>query len=376
MRSDFYDHLEQILIFFELDSEMAEPDIKKIISVIVSIAIFFSGGMTYGQHGPFFPTEALQKGSTMVWVGFITGSFDFFSILASLVAANVFNVRQSKLLFTAGSVVVGVSCLCFGFTYLIHRTSFYNWTCLIIRCTGGTGAFFSRAFGMTILTSTLPEHSAVINGVVEVSIALGFVLGPAFGSLMYSIGGFPLPFIVSGSTMTILSVICMLILETPENLKQLNEQKSNESDHDQQIKVAETVHLVGLQSDMSFMAFLFKPRLILATLPYFFTCSFVGYLTVALAPYLDDIFGVTGKTAGYYFLSFFLVGSISGMIIGKVTQLGYGIFIYSLGPLIGSFNLFIFFIPVLLPNMMTWFFWSPFYQFRECAISHKRLPFC
>ena len=83
---------------------MTAKDVKKILSVIISISLYFFGGMAYSQHGPFFPTEALEKGSSRLWIGLITGCFDICCIVTSLLVANLVNVRYSKWMFLGGAL--------------------------------------------------------------------------------------------------------------------------------------------------------------------------------------------------------------------------------------------------------------------------------
>ena len=83
---------------------MCEHGVRKILAVILSILLYFTGGMSFSQIGPFFPTEALKKGSSTVWIGVITGSLDISCVVTSLLVANLFHVRHSKLLFLGGGV--------------------------------------------------------------------------------------------------------------------------------------------------------------------------------------------------------------------------------------------------------------------------------
>ena len=62
-------------------------------------------------------------------------------------------------------------------------------------------------------------------GIAEMISALGFLFGPILGSILYSIGGYTLPFIVIGS----LALIIVPIIGFQFNKKKNNEKIADES---------------------------------------------------------------------------------------------------------------------------------------------------
>ena len=64
-----------------------------------------------------------------------------------------------------------------------------------------------------LLNSFWPDTIEEKMSIAEFSTSLGWFVGPVFGSLLYSFGGFPVPFAVSGATTILIALILIKILD-------------------------------------------------------------------------------------------------------------------------------------------------------------------
>ena len=193
--------------------------IRKVFAFIVGMILTFAQGMSYAEHAPFFPTMAQNKGSSVKWVGAITGSHDLMGMVCTLTAHFFLTPKQCCHVFLIASFLLGVAVLSFTFTIFIPNIFVFNFTCLFIRCVMGGACSIVWSSGLYTFTAMYTKHAALVTGIVQAVFASGQVLGPAAGSLLYSLGGYEFPFLVTGCLQISLNVICCFILETPESLE-------------------------------------------------------------------------------------------------------------------------------------------------------------
>ena len=152
---------------------MLEHALEK-FGFFVGILIFFSEGINYAQHAPFFPNMAQGKGSSVTWVGFISGSFDISAIILSIILPLITDPGIcSRFVFILGSCSAGVACICFAFTELVSNTWLFNFTCLFIRTILGAASCLMWGFGVPLFSAIRPEDTAMVIGAIEMAYASG-----------------------------------------------------------------------------------------------------------------------------------------------------------------------------------------------------------
>ena len=67
----------------------------------------------------------------------------------------------------------------------------------------GLGAGINSTASFAIIASHYKENREQTIGMMESSSGIGLLLGPVFGSILYSIGGYVLPFVVTCNTILI-----------------------------------------------------------------------------------------------------------------------------------------------------------------------------
>ena len=320
-------------------------------SLWLGICFFFAEGVNYAQHGPFFPLEAKSKNSSVSWVGVISGSYDVISLICSFVFPFLVSPQKSHLYFILGSFLVAACGFSFGFTNFIENTLVFNLVCLTIRSVMGIGGALIWQNGIPLLVSLSPKNTSMIPGLIEASLAMGFILGPAFGSLMYSVGGYSLPFISAGAFHLCMTILGFLFIQNPHHILEKNQfDKNTESSAMDGIRKLgseneKTEKITAVSKvDQTFSRFLSNPSMFTATLPYMLCCSFHAYFWVFLAPYLLETYSIGGDKNGFYFLAYSLGIAVSCPLVGKLTSHGYGGLLYTLAPFFAFIGFFLWFL--------------------------------
>ncbi len=81
-----------------------------------------------------------------------------------------------------------------------------------LRALGGIADVAAWGAVLSILMKLFPSKVTTIMSWTEMFFGLGFMLGPALGSALYSIGGFQLPFLVVGSVAFVVAIGLVFII--------------------------------------------------------------------------------------------------------------------------------------------------------------------
>ena len=182
------------------------------------------------------------------------------------------------------------------------------------------------------------------------------------GSLAFYVGGYSLPFLAS-AVIELIAALLILFLVSSRDMEQDTEympltsespkdsQSSRSSSEDANEAEKHPISLAQYSIHLSFIN---------AALPSILHSSGFSLLQVATGPYLSDMFGVTGSTVGFYFLTLTGLAVIAAPIAGVLTDKGHGGRIYTLSTLIATIAYAFLFLPRLiagLKNKVYFLFW-------------------
>ena len=315
----------------KLSSIIFSEDTKTKLRLVVGLWIFFLNALCTFLFGPFFPTEALNKGTSVLMIGIIIGCSDVTGAFTSFIPVFL-NLKNNKNSFLFGAITRGLTTVCFGFTCYFDNTILYKIGCIILRCLMGFGGFLQFVCGMPYLVSLDPKHAAIISGLIESMDAFGSIVGPPMGSLLYSQSGFFLPFVVTGSLLITIPSLSFAILKNPETHVDDTLSKQIDPPFNENGEKLKT-----------FWDFLTNIRICISVLPYLAASSLLGYLEVSLSPYLKETFDITGNTVGYYMLINSISTTVACTITGKLTEKGYGVFLHASVPFLITVSTFLVF---------------------------------
>ena len=143
----------------------------------------------------------------------------------------------------------------------------------------GTGASMIWATGVPLLVPIYPEWSGRVTSLIETAAALGTMVGPTSGSIMYSIGGYKLPFLSAAFTEILLGIICIFIL--PNKHSKRDEKHVADSGFvDIEASKSNCTDLTE-QKGFTFIYFASRPVVMLACLPLVCHSVNMGFIDVA-----------------------------------------------------------------------------------------------
>ncbi|KAL1526197.1 hypothetical protein AB1Y20_014923 [Prymnesium parvum] len=152
----------------------------------------------YSVLAAFFPQEAKAKGISDDGVGVIFASFAGVIFVCSPCAGRLMTKHGKVLVYLWGLLCVSASTICFaGASIVPSGWAFYNF-CLIMRLLQGVGSALEETAAYAIIADVEPDRVSLFLGICEISTGVGYMIGPPLGGLLFSIGGFSLPFLVLG----------------------------------------------------------------------------------------------------------------------------------------------------------------------------------
>ena len=150
--------------------------------------------------------------------------------------------------------------------------------------------------------------------------ALGGMFGPPTGSFLFSQGGFLLPFLVNGLSLFLSAVAAQAFVGNPSKSMQSVVTKSFCEQNFENIEASDVLQpLLEQEVPKSFTKFISNPNILMCALPFALASVYYGYICVSLTPYLEENFGITGDTVGYYLLITAVTKVIISAVTGKLT---------------------------------------------------------
>ena len=318
-----------------IESSPPKIPFRNYLALLLGTIFFFGEGLNNSILGPFFPNEAFDHHRvSTTWIGIIIAAYDVASLLGVFILAPFIVLKTEKFFFCLGGFLFSSSNAVFGTFCYLNGTLLFIWLCILSRLTMGFGASAVWCSGYSLLLPLVPKWSTKIISIFNFVIGIGIITGPAAGSVLYSIGGYPLPFLVSGSTEIVISAISFFILSDTNDVsvnKKAFDVKRYENWEEQEFLIRreseqEPGKTIGTTDGNcgGFFHFISRPFLLLATLSHFVQSGSIAYIDVAVGPYLQQYFDVTGDSSGYYFLSFSLAFVLGTPCIGVLIQRGHG----------------------------------------------------
>ncbi|KAL3104197.1 hypothetical protein niasHS_002224 [Heterodera schachtii] len=166
---------------------------------------------------PFYPGEAEMKGMTTSEVGLVFGIFELVMFVAAPILGKYMDFIGSKLMFTAGLLITGLTAIAFGFLNLLPGGNVFFFASLIIRCAEALGDACFVTSSFAISAKCFPGRIATIVGIMETFAGLGYTAGPVIGGVLYEYGGFQLPFFVLGSVLIMATLLSYYLIEEIED---------------------------------------------------------------------------------------------------------------------------------------------------------------
>ncbi|KAG6452681.1 hypothetical protein O3G_MSEX007737 [Manduca sexta] len=243
---------------------------------------------------PFFPREASIKGLSDTMCGVVFSFYAVIMFLTSPLFGKFLPSVGAKFMFTAGMFVAGVCNVLFGTLVLIEDTVTFTALCFLVRGVEALGASAYSTASYVFVVNAFPDSIGSVLGILETFVGLGMSVGPAIGGLLYSIGGFGLPFYSLGIVMVMTVPINFILL----------------TDCEEYVSGSKTASIIKL----------FKiPSIIITGLVIVIMSNTWAFLDPTLEPHLRQ-YGLSTEQIGLIFLLFSSLYGIFSPIWGWVAD--------------------------------------------------------
>jgi len=176
----------------------------------------------YSVLAAFFPQEAEKKGLSEDAVGIVFASFAAVIFLCSPMAGGWMTHYGKVWVYITGIVLVSASTILFAGATMMPDGSLFGSYCLIMRLLQGVGSAMEETAAYAIIADLDPENISFYLGITEISTGLGYMVGPALGGWLYSIGGFTMPFLVLGTLL--LPTAAIIYFHVPAEMFRVNKE--------------------------------------------------------------------------------------------------------------------------------------------------------
>ncbi|XP_068728647.1 MFS-type transporter SLC18B1-like isoform X2 [Montipora capricornis] len=162
--------------------------------------------------------KAKVMGASGSMIGLIFGIYPLVVFLVAPVIGVLLPQVGPRFTLTAGLFLCSGSQILFGFVSMLPKGAIFVLFCFLLRIVMAFGGAAADTASFAIVAGEFGTNIGVVTGAMETFTGLGFMLGPPLGGVLYSAGGFKLPFIVMGGILLSIVPVVMIILPRDENV--------------------------------------------------------------------------------------------------------------------------------------------------------------
>lgn len=206
------------------DREEAEQDAgiwsttKRKLTLVSLCLVYFAATASFAILSPFFPSEAQEMGASGTMIGLIFGIYPLVVFLVAPLIGVFLPQVGPRFTLTAGLFLCAGSQILFGFVSMLPKGVVFVVFCFLLRVVMAFGGAAADTSSFAIVAGEFGTNIGVVTGAMETFTGLGFMLGPPLGGVLYSVGGFKLPFIVMGSLLLSIVPVVLIILPRDEDV--------------------------------------------------------------------------------------------------------------------------------------------------------------
>ncbi|KAK7864826.1 hypothetical protein R5R35_012484 [Gryllus longicercus] len=171
-------------------------------------SVHFGSSLCIALQAPFYPREAEMKGATATEYGLVFGIFELVSFFSSPLFGKYMDYIGAKRLLTVGIFVAAVCSVLFGLLDLIDDHLQFISLSFVIRTIEALGSSAAVTAAFSITATVFADSVATTFATLEVFYGFGYIVGPTLGGLLFSVGGYIVPFVVMG---TLLALDCVFV---------------------------------------------------------------------------------------------------------------------------------------------------------------------
>ena len=185
---------------------------KDILLIFSAQLLYLSSACVYSTIAPLYALEAKNRDTTTTVIGLVFSTYPFMIFILSPIAGKFLPQLGPVSTLFVGSFLEGFAEILFGFIVYTQKQWMFVLFSFLLRIVAGVGASLSRTALISVLSALYPDHVSIIFGILEFASGVGLMVGPFLGGLLYGMGGFKIPFIVTGSFVWLMLGVVMLTL--------------------------------------------------------------------------------------------------------------------------------------------------------------------
>jgi len=286
----------------ENDSKKNKMPKRRILSLVLLGFVELLGGATLSLLAPFYSKEAEEKGLSVTASGAVFSSVFIMSFFLSPFFGKYITKIGAVNMFVYGTIATGVTNIMFAFLPLVESGSAFLGASLAIRVATAVGeaGCFTAVYPLAGERALEGSVSSVL-GWMETMFGLGTTIGPFLGGLLYSLGGFYLPFLTCGGLLVACGAAAAFVLDAEKSKEEVEE--------------------VGDVQQVRYRSLITVPCVLLGFVVLVLTGVSTQWYQPSLEPYLRKQFGLTPFQASLFFMvdgaSYALVTPIWGLFLDR-----------------------------------------------------------
>ncbi|XP_067014314.2 MFS-type transporter SLC18B1 [Anabrus simplex] len=266
---------------------------RELVTLLVLGSVHFASSICISLQAPFYPKEAELKGASATEYGLVFGSFELASFISSPIFGKYMNCIGAKFLLNTGIFVAAICSILFGLLDLVTSHVEFISLSFLLRIIEAVGSSAAITAAFSITATVFPDSVATTFATLEVFYGLGYIVGPTIGGLLFTAGGFILPFMVMGSVLMLDSVFIYFALPT------LNDGSNR------------------LRARGQLMQILRVPAVLLDSFSIMATAISMGFYSATLEPHLRD-FNLSPVLIGIIFVISGGTYAVTAPLVGRL----------------------------------------------------------
>ena len=179
---------------------------------LVGLSNLFAG-VSMSILAPFYPGEALTKGVSVTQSGVVLGSVFITTLVFTPIMGRYMGRLGARKFLLAGSMVCALGNLGSGWLDQIETGTSFFVVSLVVRIITAIGESAVPPAALTLASLQVQKsNEGKAIALCETLLGVGTMFGASIGGILYSQGGFPLPFWVCGGSQLALLFPCILFL--------------------------------------------------------------------------------------------------------------------------------------------------------------------
>lgn len=143
----------------------------------------------------FYPQVARRKGMSELTIGVSFAMLPAVVFMVSTLADRILGVYGRRRVFIVGNVIVASATGLLGAAIFMPDGLAFVTFCLTVQAVQGFGTCLAEAASFALISELFPDSVTFFLGLNEACTGIGVAIGPPIGGVLYSVGGFSLPFV-------------------------------------------------------------------------------------------------------------------------------------------------------------------------------------